>query len=115
MKKDWEENGVWIDRDCFFGCWDKIWEWIDVGALRGQMMKHGLLRNQDDLFWIDGAKSPRERADNLLHRITPRLGQYGYYLLYMCIRDDEENPHGHGDAVKELVRCGKKRLEILFH
>ena len=98
---------MWISKECFYGCWDKIWEWIDIAFLKDHLMKHRVTTSQDDLFWIGSpTKSPKERADNLLYKITPKLGQYGYYLLYMCIRDNRGNELGHGAAAMELVDYG---------
>ena len=104
MKEDWQRNQVWINRDCFLQCWDKIWRWVDVDSLTGQLMKHGFQNGKEDYYWIDPKRwTPRQQADNLLNTLAPRVGQYGYYLLYMCIRDCDGNPLGHGDAVKKLV------------
>ena len=69
-------------------------------------MKHRFLSDKEqDFYWIDPHKrwSPHQRADNLLYTLAPKVGPYGHYLLYMCIRDCDGNPLGHGDAVKELV------------
>ena len=76
-------------------------------------MKHGMVCDHDDLFWVgDSHTSPRERANNLLSKIVPKCGQFGHYLLYMCIRDSAGNPLGHGDAVRELTAYGMHTLQV---
>lgn len=109
IRQDWAKNGkIWVDRDCFFSCWDKIWRWLDLGSLLGMLMKHDLVKDEEDFFLINNPhKSPREKADNLLQKIVANSGDVGYYLLYVCIRDDTGNPLGHADAVRELVAYGR--------
>lgn len=76
------------------------------------MMKHGLVSDHDDMFWISNSSmSPREKADNLLNKIIPKCGKFGYYLLYMCIRDCPGNTLGHGDARRALEDCGTSSLK----
>lgn len=107
MRKDWEERGTWVNKECFYSAWERIWEWLQLDSIKDQMMKHRMVCDHDDLFWVgDSHTSPRERADNLLRKIVPRCGEFGYYLLYMCIRDSTGNPLGHGDAVRELTTYG---------
>lgn len=108
MKGDWEQNGkVWIDESCFLFCWNKIWRWLDLGSMLGLLMKHEIVKDEEDFFQINNAnKSPREKANNLL-MIVRQGGDVSFYLLYMCIRDDSGNPLGHRDAVKELVTYGE--------
>lgn len=48
-------------------------------------------------------------------RLAERGGEYGYFLLYMCIRDawaQGENPHGHGSAIAALETNGKGQVCI---
>ena len=55
----------------------------------------------------------RERADHLLKEVAPRAGCYGYYLLYVAIRDSmSSNPIGHSQAIQELKKHGKQLLEL---
>ena len=49
--------------------------------------------------------SSREKADYLL-RLADRSGPNGYHLLYMCIRDDDENPLGHASVIECLLSEG---------
>ena len=108
MRKDWEEHGIWVNQECFYGVWDRIWGWLHLDSIKDQMMKHGMVCDSDDIFLIsDPQKRPRVRADNLLSEIVPKCGKFGYYLLYMCIRDAMGNRVGNADAVKELTTYGK--------
>ena len=107
MRKDWEEHRTWVNKECFYNVWERIWEWLQLDSIKDQMMKHGMVCDRDDLFWVgDSRTSPRERANNLLSKIVPKCGQFGHYLLYMSIRDSTGNPLGHGDAVRELAAYG---------
>jgi len=108
VKRDWEQNGkVWIDESCFSFCWNKIWRWLDLGSMLGLLMKHEIVKDEEDFFQVNNPnKSPREKANNLLV-IVRQGGDVSFYLLYMCIRDDSGNPLGHRDAVKELVIYGE--------
>jgi len=107
VRKDWEERGTWVNKECFYSVWERIWEWLRLDSIKDQMMKHRMVCDHDDLFWVgDSHTSPRDRADNLLRKIVPRCGEFGYYLLYMCIRDSTGNPLGHEDAVRELTTYG---------
>ena len=76
------------------------------------LMKHELVKDEEDFFLINNPhKSPREKADNLLQKIVANSGDVGYYLLYVCIRDDTGNPLGHADAVRELVAYGRHVMQ----
>ena len=67
VRRDWEEHRIWVDKNCFYEVWDHIWEWLHLDAIKDQMMKHGLVSDHDDMFWISNSSmSPREKADNLL-------------------------------------------------
>ena len=107
VRKDWEEHGIWVNKECFYEVWERIWGWLHLDSIKDQMMKHRLVSDHEDLFWISNSSmSPREKADNLLSKIIPKCGEFGYYLLYVCIRDCPDKPLGHGDAIKALQDCG---------
>ena len=117
---DFERHGVFVGKHAFDQCFDAIWQWIDVGSLTGQLMKHQLVTNPDTAYYIRSLSiAPRERVLNLLLKIAPQAGSYGFHLLYMCIRDARENL-GHQDAAEQLKQYGNCILfsvcsRLLFH
>ncbi len=110
VRQDWEQNGrTYINKKCFDDCWHRIWEWLHLPTLKDYLKKHRVLTTPDDLDLITNSlRGPKERADSIVQRIVPKAGRFGYYLLYMCIRDDiTGNLLGHKDAVKELEAYGE--------
>ena len=112
VKRDWEEHQTWVNQECFDEVWDRIWHWLHLDSIKDQMMKHQIVCDTDDLSWIsDSQKSPRERADNLLTKIVPKFGKFGYYLLYMCIRDATGHL-GNYSATRELTVYGMHNFKL---
>lgn len=111
MREDWERNeGVYyFNQHTFQQCWAKIWKLIKIQPVKDILMKYHLIEDPDDFYVISSPYlSPKQHADNLLSQIIPKAGDYGYYLLYMAIRDSRpSNPLGHTQAIEELKKHGK--------
>ena len=45
-----EEAALMITRDVYLYCSAGIKEWIDVGAMQGQLMKYGVIQTPDDAW-----------------------------------------------------------------
>ena len=110
---DFERHGVFVGDHAFFQCIGEIWQWIDIGSLTGQLMKHQLVNNPNAAHFIRSPSiPPRDRVYNLLTEIAPQAGNYGFHLLYMCIRDARDNL-GHQDAAELLKKQGNISVCIL--
>ena len=87
-------------------CWYEIWKWINVSSIGPLLLKYGVATDVTDLQYINNSYyTPRQKADYLL-QLAAQGGPNGYHILYMCIRDDDENPLGHGSAVDCLIETG---------
>ena len=112
VKRDWEEHQIWVNQECFNEVWDRIRHWLHLDSIKDQMMKHQIVCGTDDLSWIsDSQKSPQGRADNLLTKIVPKCGKFGYYLLYMCIRD-ATGQFANESAARELATYGMHNFKV---
>ena len=113
MRADWERQGrvYYYDKYCFDQCWAKIWKWIKVQPVTDVLMRYNLI-NITNIHRVSGEHlGAKEMADNLLLEIIPKAGCYGYYLLYIAIRDSiSSNPIGHSQAIQELKKYGKQAL-----
>ena len=106
VTEDFGRHEVFVGQRAFYQCFDTMWQWIDIGSLTGQLMKHGLVSNPDTFDCITSHyKPPREKAFSLLTVVAPQAGNYGFHLLYMCIRDARDNL-GHQDAADLLKQYG---------
>ena len=108
VRQDWLNHGkVWVDKECFDQCFAIIQPWLDPIALLGHLFRHGVAGSQDDMHVLTNPVDlPSTKALKLLH-LAGSAGAYGYYLLYMCIRDTADEQMGHGDAAKELSDYGE--------
>lgn len=99
----------YFDKYVFDKCWRNIWKKIKIDAVKDILMQYHLIEDISDLHAITSPfLDPKQQADNLLYKIVPKAGEYGYYLLYMAIRDSRRsNPLGHTEAVEELERLGR--------
>ena len=113
VRADWERQGrlYYYDKYCFDQCWAKIWKWIKVQPVTDVLMRYNLI-NITNIHRVSGEHlGAKEMADNLLLEIIPKAGCYGYYLLYIAIRDSiSSNPIGHSQAIQELKKYGKQAL-----
>ena len=94
-----------ISKEVVHKCWHKIWRWISVSTVGPHLLKYGVVKDSMDLNLHNPYFTPQQKAEQLLHLAT-QSGECGYHILYMCIRDDDENPLGHASAVEELVKEG---------
>ena len=115
MRERWEKNGnVYVDKEAFDECWADIQSWVSIPSLVGYGMRYGLVKGPEDNDNIVNPYFPlSQRKANLLS-LASKCGEYGYFILYMCICDSiSENQHGHGDVVLKLEECGK--CTYVFH
>ena len=71
-------------------------------------MKYELAKTTNDMEQLTSPYHLSEMRHQHLLRLAERGGEHGFMLLYMCIRDSiDQCPLGHGDAIRELDRCGK--------
>ena len=108
VKEDWLSHGkVWVDKECFEQCFATIQPWLDPIALLGHLFRHGVANSQDDMHVLTNpADLPSTKSLKLLN-LASSAGTYGYYLLYMCVRDTADEHMGHGDAARELSAYGE--------
>ena len=100
------ETRPFIDHRAVNRCWHEIWRWINVPSVGALLLKYGIVGDIMELQYLQHPlHSPRQKADHLL-TLAAQGGPYGYHVLYMCIRDDDENPMGHASAVDALVEAG---------
>ena len=54
----------------------------------------------------------RKEDDKIaLFEMLERQGELGFHIMYICIKNDGENPLGHGSAVKRLEECGERNFQ----
>ena len=110
MRADWERQGriFYYDKYCFDQCWARIWMWIKVQPVTDVLMRYNLI-DITNIHRVSGEHlGAKEMADNLLLEIIPKAGCYGYYLLYIALRDSiSSNPIGHSQAIQELKKYGE--------
>ena len=93
-----------ITRDVYLYCSAEIKEWIDVGAMQGQLMKYGVIQTPDDMHGItDGL--PSRRRDYVLCKVCQIRN--GSALLYQCLRESQDSQMWHRDAADALLERGK--------
>ena len=74
-------------------------------------MKYGVVQDPIQLETLQNPYfTTRQKADQLLTLVT-RSGPCGCHVLYMCIRDDDENPLGHASAIEMLADKGIRLYE----
>ena len=114
VREDWERNGgvYYFNQHTFQQCWAKIWKLIKIQPVKDILMKYHLIEDPDDFYVISSPYlSPKQHADNLISQIIPKAGDFGYYLLYMAIRDSSSsNPLGHTQAIEELKNHGRTKV-----
>ena len=89
-------------------CWHEIWRWISVSSIGPYLLKYGVAGDITDLssYINNSYLTSRQKADHLL-KLASQCGPNGYHVLYMCIREDDENPLGHASVIDVLVRTGR--------
>ena len=108
MRQDWLAHGrVWVNKECFEQCLPTVRPWIDINSLTGHLVQHGIVNDQDDHHQLHNYVDPPGVKVVKLLGLAEKAGPYGYYLLYMCIRDTQDDQMGHGDAARELHRYGE--------
>ncbi len=110
VKEFWTNNLLryYVDQEVFDQCYGRIKHWLDVNTLVGYMMKHGLISSPAEMEKITSPYFLPEQRQNSLLSLANSRGEYGFFLLYMCIKESvDENPHGHGDAVRVLEAEGR--------
>lgn len=116
VRTDWERQGriFYYDKYCFDQCWARIWKWIKVQPVTDVLMRYNLI-DITNIHRVSGEHlGAKEMADNLLLEVIPKAGCYGYYLLYIAIRDSmSSNPIGHSQAVQELKKYGEHAHVLL--
>lgn len=80
----------------------------------GYLMKNGLVNNTNDMESISSPYlGATQRHTNLNHLLTANGGGCGHFIFYMSLCESlEKNPLGHGDAVDEMMKCGKVICDI---
>ena len=93
-----------ITRGVYLYCSAEIKEWVDVGAMQGQLMKYGVIQTPDDMHGItDGP--PSRRRDYVLCKVCQIRN--GSALLYQCLRESQDSQMWHRDAADALLERGK--------
>ena len=110
VRRDYDQQPgqhFYIDNEVVMNCWSEIWRWLNVSSLSSHLLKYGIVSDPSELYLLTSPyQTPRQRADHLL-TLVYKGGMYGCHLLYMCIRDDDENPLGHASAVEKLIAVGE--------
>ena len=110
VRQDYDQQTgqkFYIDNEVVLTCWSEIWRWLNVTSLSSHLLKYGVVSDPSELYSLNNPyHTPRQRADHLLELVY-KGGLYGCHLLYMCIRDDDENPLGHASAVERLIAVGE--------
>ena len=110
VRRDYDQQPgqhFYVDNEVVLSCWSEIWRWLNVSSLSSHLLKYGIVSDPSELYLLTSPyQTPRQRADHLL-TLVYKGGAYGCHLLYMCIRDDDENPLGHGSAVEKLIAVGE--------
>ena len=110
VRQDYDQQPgqhFYIDSEVMMCCWAEIWRWLNISSLSSHLLKYGVVSDPNELYMLSNPyQTPRQRADHLL-TLVYKGGPYGCHLLYMCIRDDDENPLGHASAVEKLITVGE--------
>ena len=79
-----------------------------MSSIGPYLLKYGVAGDITELSsYINNSYfSSRQKADHLL-TLASQCGPNGYHVLYMCIREDDENPLGHASVIDVLVRTGR--------
>ena len=103
VEKDFQRTGVFVNIGAFQACRTKIEPWLDLTTLKPHLHKYGMIKGQDDLYYLGENRAPSQRKEYLINTMTQTAGSYGHHLLYMCIRDSKES-RGHQDAADLLEK-----------
>ena len=95
-----------VDSEVFYECYPEIRNWLSVESLGPHLLRRKLI---GDVSGLVDLRNPyhtvRERTDHLL-TLANSGGPYGFHVLYICIREDDENLLGHRSAVETLRETG---------
>ena len=96
---------VHITERIFNHCYPEIRDWLNIPAMQGHLMKYGLLVTAQDMHNVGRDIPPRDKVEYLCGKAHGMKD--GFHLLYLSIRESQDQHMGHRDAADELEECGK--------
>ena len=96
-----------INKAAFQMCFTTITPWLDLKILCPLLLQYGIIMMYDDFELLTSPyHKPLQERKELLMRIVEQSGQYGFPLLYICLKESMMESRGHEDAVTELEEHG---------
>ena len=96
-----------INKDVFQMCFSTISPWLDLNILCPRLLRYGIIMTHDDIELLTSPyHKPLQERKELLMKIVELFGQYGFSLLYICLKESMIESRGHEDAVTELEKHG---------
>ena len=98
----------YVDHEVFKSSFSTIKPWLNISELVPYLMTHRLANSSDDMNTLTNQSYPLDVKLTHLFTLAQNGGRHGFMILYRCLRESMvECPLGHGDAVKEIDKCGE--------
>lgn len=101
---------TFISKEVFFACCLEIKPLLNLNILVGYLMKHGVVRNAEDMESLTSSFFKSQDKFNSLVKMVEAVGNNGFMLLYICLMESAAEVAGHQDAIRKLDNTGNGLL-----